>query len=372
MTSDSTAVSKPHTCYSKTVVCHLFFMKRVYRLTVIILIMGFGSIEPRPTASHPGAVSTKTSIPFNRTPEKFWFLKYEGFKEDKLVAGKFTFDNFITTEKDRQRMTFDSLGTGKFNVIQPPSCVHLTRNLFIDEAEITNIDYHEFLFYLKRDSIEKIFNKALPQLKLYDFNESNYFTSPQYRFFPVVGLTHDQAKDYCKWRSHFLTNLYRTEYKKNVHFKFRLPTEGEWELAASNGLDNKKYKYGVEEQPTISYRINKKAIGFLLDKIQTTKSEEDVSKDILNSGFIKDLPFNVKRNLPYFLKFGTPYYTYSLYRNDFGIYNIIGNVAEMTYEKGIAKGGSFKDDLSNSKITDKRYYDTPTDDIGFRCICEVE
>ena len=347
-------------------------MKRVYGLTIVILTLGFGSIEPRPTANQPGALSTKTSIPYNRTLENFWFFKYDGFKEDKLVTGKLTFDNFVSTEKERQRKTFDSLGRGKFKVIQPPSCVHLTNNLFIDEAEITNIDYQEFLFYLKRDSTEETFNKALPPLEIYDFGEADYFTSQQYRFFPIVGLTHEQATDYCKWRSQFVTRLYKTQYKKNVNFKFRLPTEREWELAASNGLDNSKHKYGVEGQKTISYRINKKATGFILDKIQTTKSEVEVSRDILNSGIINDLPFNVKRDLPYFLKFGTPYYTYSFYRNDYGIYNMIGNVAEMTYEKGIAKGGSFKDDLSNSKITDKRNYIGPTDDIGFRCICEVK
>jgi len=349
-------------------------MKRVYKLTIVILMFGFCSIEPKPTANQPGAVSTKTSISYTYyiTPENFWFPKYDGFKEDKLAIGKFTFDNFVSTEKNRQRKTFDSLGRGKFKVIQPPACVHLTKNLFIDEAEITNIDYQEFLFYLKRDSAEEIFNKALPQLKIYDFNEADYFTSQQYRFFPIVGLTHDQAIDYCKWRSYFVTNLYRTKYKKNVNFKFRLPIESEWELAASNGLDNAKYEYGVEGQHIISYRINEKASGFLLDKIQTKKSGEEVSKDILNSVIIKDLPFNLKRDLPYFLKFGTPYYTYSFYRNDYGIYNMIGNVAEMTYERGIAKGGSFKDNLSDSKITDKRYYDSPADDIGFRCICEVE
>lgn len=337
-------------------------------------MLAFGSIEPRPTANQPGAVSTKTSISYsyNRTPENFWFLKYDGFKEDKLVRGKLQFDNFVTTEKGKQRKTFDSLGRGKFKVIQPPACVHLTNNLFIDEAEITNIDYQEFLFYLKKDSTEETFNKALPQLKIYDFGEADYFTSQQYRFFPIVGLTHEQAMEYCKWRSQFVTKLYRTKYKKKVNFIFRLPTEKEWELAASNGLDNSKHKYGVEGQPTISYRIEKKATGFILDKIQTTKSEAEVLSDILNSGIIIDLPFNVKRDLPYFLKFGTPYYTYSFYRNDYGIYNMIGNVAEMTYEKGIAKGGSFKDDLSASKITDKRNYSGPTDDIGFRCICTVE
>jgi hypothetical protein len=209
-------------------------------------------------------------------------------------------------------------------------------------------------------------------LRIYDNNHEDYFASTQYRFFPVVGLTYEQAKEYCKWRSHFVTNVYRSQYKKNVNFKFRLPTEAEWEFAASNGLNKIKYEYGVESVQSISFKVNTKATGFLLDKIKTTKSAEEVTKDIVQTGVISDLPFNVKRGLPYFLQFNTPYYTYSFYRNDYGIYNMIGNVAELIAEKGIVKGGSFRDELSNARITMRRIYDSPTDDIGFRCICEVE
>lgn len=347
-------------------------MKRFYGLTLIIFTLGFVSIRPSPTAKHPGAVSTKTSIRFNKSKEKFGFQKYDGFWEDKIVVGKYSSDNFVTSQKEYQKKTFDSLGTGKFKTIQPPACVHITKNIFIDEAEITNIDYQEYLFYVKRDSTEKNFNNAIPQLKVYDNNDSDYFTSPQYRFFPVVGLTYQQAKEYCKWRSHFVTKLYNREYKKAVSFKFRLPTELEWEFAASNGLNKWKYQYGVETVNTIFYRVNTKASEFLLDKILTTKTKEEITKDIIQMGIVNDIPFNVIRELPYFLQFGTPYYTYSFYRNDFGIYNMIGNVAEMVEEKGVVKGGSYKNRLSDSRIIDRRMIDTPTDDIGFRCICEVE
>ncbi|MBI3234202.1 MAG: hypothetical protein HYZ42_09205 [Bacteroidetes bacterium] len=152
-------------------------MKRVYLLILIICSLGFGSIEPRPTAKYPGSLSTKTSVPYNSSSEKFWILNYDGFREDKVLLGKYSFDDLISNEKGSQRKKFDSLGSGKFKtIIQPPSGVHLTRNLFIDEAEVANIDFHEFLFYIERDSSEEFLNKVIPKLKVYDPNDVIFYS----------------------------------------------------------------------------------------------------------------------------------------------------------------------------------------------------
>lgn len=58
--------------------------------------------------------------------------------------------------------------------------------------------------------------------------------------------------------------------------------------------------------------------------------------------------------------------------NPYGIYNMIGNVAEMVREKNISKGGSWENILEDSKIRKKSIYDKPSSWIGFRCICEVK
>lgn len=355
-----------------TMGCVSLFMKKIYLLLFIGCALGFGSVKRMPTAANPGAVSTRTSAAFNSSLENFSISGYYGFREDQVIIGKYSFDHLVMGEKPSQKKKFDSLGTGKFKVTQPPGCIHLTRNFFIDEAEITNIDYQEFLFYLKRDSSEENFTNALPELKVTDYRGADYFTNVQYRYFPVVGLSYEQAQTYCQWRSGFVSDLYKTKYKKNVNFKFRLSTEAEWELAASNGLNKMKYNYGVESVETIPYKVNPNAAGFLLAKISSSRTEAEVASDIRQAGDIKDVPFNVKRELPYFLQLNTPYYTYAFHKNDFGIYNMIGNVAEMIEEKGIVKGGSFRDDLAHSKITERRKYNSPTDDIGFRCLCEVE
>jgi sulfatase modifying factor 1 len=132
-------------------------MKRIYLSILIICGLGFGSTQPKPTARHPGALSARTSVRYNTSMDKFWFLRYDGFEEDKVTIGNYSFDKLVTSEKKTQRRKFDSLDTRDFGTIQPPSCVHLTKNLFIDDAEITNIDYQEFLFYVKRDSSQERF-----------------------------------------------------------------------------------------------------------------------------------------------------------------------------------------------------------------------
>ncbi len=58
--------------------------------------------------------------------------------------------------------------------------------------------------------------------------------------------------------------------------------------------------------------------------------------------------------------------------NDWEIYQMIGNVAEMVKERGMAKGGSWQDTPENCKIGAKQKYDKADYWVGFRCVCEVK
>jgi formylglycine-generating enzyme required for sulfatase activity len=61
----------------------------------------------------------------------------------------------------------------------------------------------------------------------------------------------------------------------------------------------------------------------------------------------------------------------SFFPNSYHLYNMIGNVAEMVSEKGIAKGGSFANTLEECKIINNQYYTKPERWLGFRCVAVI-
>ena len=177
-----------------------------------------------------------------------------------------------------------------------------TSSFYIDETEVTNQFYTEYLYWLKKvyGNEEQIFvyKKALPdtlvwrqKLGYMENYVENYLRHPAYKDYPVVGVNWLQAMDFCKWRTdrvneailirggflqpnnlsgeqtaydmdaylngryivpedkkiNKLPNLGSTEKDgtRNVTIadgillpRFRLPTEAEWEYAALGLIGN--------------------------------------------------------------------------------------------------------------------------------------
>lgn len=161
----------------------------------------------------------------------------------------------------------------------------------------------------------------------YSYNEPmtrNYFWHPSFDEYPVVGVNWNQATAFCAWRTKSWNDFRRANGETETE-EFRLPFEGEWEYAARGGLEHAPYPWGGP------YTRNDK--GCLLANFKPGRGNypED-------GGF-----YTVKAD--------------SYHPNEYGLYNMAGNVSEWTSSAFFENAGSFEHDL-NSDIR----YDVQSED----------
>lgn len=83
-------------------------------------------------------------------------------------------------------------------------------SFYMDQFEISNVDWREYVNWLKvvYRRMPGVYGKAMPDTTVWrrdlGFNEpyvQSYFRHVAYNHYPVVGVSWEQATDYCKWRT---------------------------------------------------------------------------------------------------------------------------------------------------------------------------
>jgi sulfatase modifying factor 1 len=161
----------------------------------------------------------------------------------------------------------------------------------------------------------------------YSYNDpmtAKYFWHPSFDHYPVVGVNWNQARAFCIWRTQ-LKESYNNGKHSEVVNDFRLPTEAEWEWAARAGNTLSPYPWGGPYTRT--------AKGCFLANFKPMRGDYAADGAATTS---------VVAHYP---------------ANDFGLYDMAGNVSEWTLDAYDESSYNFTWDMnpayfSNTKETD--------------------
>ncbi|MCE3294939.1 MAG: hypothetical protein K0R65_653 [Crocinitomicaceae bacterium] len=210
---------------------------------------------------------------------------------------------------------------------------------YMSKGEVTNKEYRLFLADLKKNNKMEDYKAAYPDTlawkKLNPAFLDYYFTHPAYEDYPVVNISHEAAQMYCTWFTEKMNSDPRAKYV----YRFRLPVREEFIRACRGEDHSRKYAWKY-------------------DGIQDEKGN-------VLCNHLRDEP-NVAGSLSDNADITAPSRSYR--PNDFGIYNLNGNVAEMTNVKDVATGGSWKDKAENVRNESTSVYSRPQPNIGFRMV----
>lgn len=152
-------------------------------------------------------------------------------------------------------------------------------------------------------------------------NDTNYFTI----FMPITGITFRQAQKFCSWKE----NLINTSI--NIKVTISLPSISVYKQLISN-----KDSINIKKCPLINYN--------------------SMNCNCLNIKNQKNIPGKGPCKVDYY------------WPNSLGLYNLQGNVSEMTNKEGIAMGGSFRHFARESYNDKSQTYSKAEDWLGFRYI----
>lgn len=252
--------------------------------------------------------------------------KLDPIQKDEYIFPKLTNEEIAANHKQKKQMlkalekldrkVYSFLVSGSFDFNGKMTSVQA---FIIQKTEVSNLEYRTFLFDLLIQGRKDEFLKAKPDQAMWtkllgEFNkpmEELYFSHAAYNDYPVVNVSREGAELYCKWLTQEILKF--ADKKKGQFNDVRIPTRAEWVKAAT--IEGKKGPYPWEGE----FVRNEK--GCYLANHKPT-----------DSTFFDDGGFHTVKVTSYL-------------PNDFGLYNMGGNAAEMVYDDyplknpGTAGGG---------------------------------
>jgi hypothetical protein len=260
---------------------------------------------------------------------------------------------------DSEKDSFKDTRTGKttFKIMDSAAIVQ-AGGYYISKYEVSNLQYREFYkavsATLSQAEKEKIACDTLGWRQELSYNEpmvEYYYQHPAYNNYPAVNISYEGAETYCKW-------LQQKIILENPGFdiEVRLPNKTEWIYAAQGGRSQALFpwrEYYFRNKKG-EYMCNFKKVGDgAIYRNRATGKPEVAESSAISAGGLNDRAFYTAE-------------VKSFYPNDWGLYNMCGNAAEMIIEKGIAMGGSWNDYGGDVHIKAEAKYEGPQPTIGFR------
>lgn len=280
-------------------------------------------------------------------------------------------------------------------------------SFYMDETEVTNIDYREYCYWLLRVFVDypEVYAQALPDTNSWRdklaYNEPMvryYFRHPNYDMYPVVGVDWLQASSYAAWRTDrvnemimirekflkpnpdqinednfnteaYLAGQYEGLIKKQVKsFKttskerkvrledgvmlpdYRLPTEAEWEYAALAQIGDALFE-------NVNTRRMYPWAGHSMRKLDTKhrgkiliNMKRDGGDMMGTASELNDAAFWTTKVRSY-------------WPNDYGLYEMAGNVSEWVMD--IYRPLTFEDVTDNSSFRGNTFLVPDKDEDGY-------
>jgi sulfatase modifying factor 1 len=215
-------------------------------------------------------------------------------------------------------ITFSQEGQNGYDSIWNTNKKFSVAPFFVRSTETTNAEYKAFL--LQAPAVSNYPDTSVwrdPQIADHPYIHY-YFQHHAYAQYPVVGISHQQAVNFCKWKEKQLQQVLESKGIKEYRIEVSLPTEQEWQ--AVYGSLFPKWLLRQKDQKSNQYMLPN-ATAYVLGAAGYRANFGDIGSARLQS---LKLPFT------YYSSSGGILTHAQSYPSVFGVYNLLGNVAEWT------------------------------------------